>query len=48
MIFFMSSAYLIPRPPQDEHAPFGELKEKLRGSSGSNEILQSKQAKCSL
>ncbi len=38
----------MPSPSQASHAPFGELKEKLKGSSGTKEILQSKQAQCSL
>ncbi len=38
--FFISRAYLIPKPSQDEQAPFGELNENDSGSSGSNEILE--------
>ncbi len=48
IIFERSSEYLIPSPSQALQAPFGELNEKLSGSSGSKLILQSKQAKCSL
>ena len=38
----------MPSPSHLSHAPFGELKLKLSGSSGVNEILQSKHAECSL
>ena len=38
--FFISRAYLIPKPSQEEQAPFGELNENDKGSSGSKEILQ--------
>ena len=43
-----SISSFVPIPEHSEHAPKGELKEKERGSSSSNERVQSWQARCSL
>ena len=48
IIFLVSMLYLIPNPSHFTQAPLGELKEKLSGSRGVKETLQSKQARCSL
>ena len=38
---------VVPRPSQRSHAPYGELNEKLRGASSSNDRPQCGQARCS-
>ena len=43
-----STSNFVPIPVHSGHAPNGELKENERGSSSSNERLQSWQARCSL
>ena len=47
IILSLSMAKRIPKPSHSLHAPLGELNENESGSSGSKEILQSKQALCS-
>src|SRR5690242_541411 len=37
----------VPRPSHSSHAPYGELKEKLRGASSSNDKPQCVHARCS-
>src|SRR5688500_19620920 len=41
-----STSKRVPRPAQWGHAPYGELKEKLRGASSSNDTPQLVQARC--
>src|SRR5262249_57868366 len=38
---------LVPRPSHVSHAPYGELNEKLRGASSSNDRPQCMHARCS-
>src|SRR3989344_4048609 len=42
-----STSRVCPSPVHLSHAPYGELKEKRRGSIGGREISQTGQAKCS-
>src|SRR2546423_1284413 len=42
-----STSKRVPRPSQRSHAPYGELNEKLRGASSSNESPQCVHARCS-
>ena len=42
-----STSKRVPRPSQRSHAPYGELNEKLRGASSSNERPQCVHARCS-
>src|SRR3989344_7840030 len=41
-----STSKVLPKPVQCGQAPYGELKEKRRGSISGSEIPQSGQAKC--
>ncbi len=41
-----STSYTVPRPSQWEQAPYGELKEKLRGASSPYDVPQVGQARC--
>ena len=42
-----STVSCVPSPEHVSHAPYGELNEKLRGASCSNDRPQSMQARCS-